>query len=235
MPAEYWSRMSNEQIREAVLMPALPSSERRRLAMKRAIAPWLPRYDDLTLFTFALAVAMLLLMDQGLRRALLRTVTDQDGSIAAALFVMVALGAVFSLFNVLFRRDKSEFERTMMLFFAILVTVLTGCSAGRPMLAGRIGLLALFPLWNIVNGFVLVVLAGLGILDDDCLTGERTNCHEILLAAIATALLVATCHYLLKLDPLTTFSIAVAYTMSLHDVIRRFFTALHVVPYKNSS
>ena len=36
-------------------------------------------------------------------------------------------------------------------------------------------------------------------------------------------LLVLACHYLFKLDSLTAFSIAVAYTMSLQNVVRRLF------------
>jgi hypothetical protein len=227
--AEHWSRMSDEEIKEAVLLPALPEVERRRLAFKRAVTPWLPRYDDLTLFTFALALVILLVTDSDLRRSLMRMVADQRVSLATAWLVIVAIGALLSLVNVFFRRDKSEFERTMMLFFAVVVTTGTGFSAGRPMLSGGYGLLGIFPLWNTVNGLLLLVLAGLGILDDDCLTGERAGCRRVLLATVAITLVVAVCHYLFKLDSLTTFSIAVAYTMSLHNAIRRLFETLCVM------
>jgi DNA-directed RNA polymerase subunit RPC12/RpoP len=227
--AEHWSRMSDEEIKEAVLLPALPAAERRRLAFKRVVAPWLPRYDDLTLFTFALALAVLLAVDSDWRQSLLRLAADQQGSLVTASCVIVAIGALFSLINVAFRRDKSEFERTMMLFFAILVTMITGVSAGRPMLSGGYGALAIFPLWNAVNGFLLLALAGLRILDDDCLTDEAAGWRQVLLATVAVTLLVAVCHYLFKLDTLTTFSIAVAYTMSLHHMIRRLFEILGVV------
>jgi len=226
--AEHWSRMSNEEIKEAVLVPALPPGEQGRLAFKRAIAPWLPRYDDLTLFAFAWALVILLVVDAGWRRLLLRTGADEWSSIGTALLVIVAIGALFSLVNVFFRRDKSEFEKTMMLFFAIMVTMGTGISAGRPLLSGGGGALAIFPLWNTVNGFLLLALAGLGVLDDDCLIGEKATWRQILLVMVAITLLIAACHYLFVLDPLTTFSIAVAYTMSLHSAIGRLFEALRV-------
>ena len=147
---------------------------------------------------------------------------------APRVLVIVAIGALFSLVNMFFRRDKSEFEKTMMLFFAIVVTMATGISAGRPMLSGGYGLLALFPLWNTINGFLLLALGGLGVLDD-CLTGQRAGRRRVLLATVAITLLVAVCHYLFKLDPLTTFSIAVAYAMSLHNASRRLWKTLRVV------
>jgi len=225
---EHWSRMSDDEIREAVLVPALPKGERRKLACKRALAPWLPRYDDLTLFAFALALVILVAVDSGLRGALLRVVTEHRVSPVIVGLGIIALGALSSLVNVFFPRDKSEFERTMMLFFAVVVTLGTGYSAGRPMLSGGYGLLAIFPVWNAVNGLLLLGLAVLGILDDDCLTGGRAGCRRIFLVAVAITLLIAACHYLLKLDPLTTFSIAVAYAMTLHSVIRRLVAALWV-------
>jgi hypothetical protein len=221
--------MSDDQIKEAVLLAALSPSERRRLALKRAVAAWLPRYDDLTLFTFALALVMLFVTDLDLQQWLVHLVVDQRNGLAIALLAIFALGALFSLVNVFFRRDKSEFERTMMLFFAVVVTTGTGFSAGRPMLSGGYGLLTVFPLWNITNGLFLLGLVGLGVLDDDCLTDVRGSGRQVLFAAAAVMLLVVICHDLLKLDPLTTFSIAVTYTMSLHNVIRRLFAALCVV------
>lgn len=186
-------------------------------------APWLPRYDDLTLFTFSLAFVMLLAVETDLRQSLTHMLLSEWKNPGMVWFAIVAGGALFSLVNVFFAREKSEFERVLMLFFAVVVTVGTGFSAGRPMLEGGYGLLAIFPLWNTLNGLLLLILAGLGLVDEDCLTGERANLRQILLATVSITLLVLACHYLFDLDSLTTFSIAVAYTMSLHNVVRRFF------------
>lgn len=136
----------------------------------------------------------------------------------------MAAGALFCLVNVFFAREKSEFEKTLMLFFAVLVTVGAGFSAGRPMMSGGFGLLTLFPLWNILNGLLLLILATFGILDEDCLTGERATVRQVLLATASITLLILACHHLWHLNPLTTFSIAVAYTMSLHNIVRRLFS-----------
>jgi len=222
--AERWDHMSNDEIREAVLVPAMPELERRRWILKRALAPWLPRYDDLTLFTFSFAFVVLFAVEGDLRRSLAETLAPNWTNPATAWFAIVALGALLCLVNVFFAREKSEFEKTLMLFFAVLVTVGAGFSAGRPMMSGGFGLLTLFPLWNILNGLILLILATFGILDEDCLTGERATVRQVLLATACITLLILACRYLWQLEPATAFSIAVVYTMSLHNIVRRFFS-----------
>lgn len=222
--AERWDHMSNDEIREAVLVPAMPELERRRWMLKRALAPWLPRYDDLTLFTFSFAFVVLFAVEGDLRRSLVEMLAPNWTNPATAWFAIVALGALLCLVNVFFAREKSEFEKTLMLFFAVWVTVGAGFSAGRPMMSGGFGLLTLFPLWNILNGLLLLILATFGILDEDCLTGERATVRQVLLATACITLLILACRYLWQLEPATAFSIAVVYTMSLHNIVRRFFS-----------
>lgn len=219
--AEYWNRLNNDEIREAVLVPAMSDFDRRTHLLKRSFAPWLPRYDDLSLFAFSLAAVMLLAVDADLRQSLVHLMSREWTNPLAAWLLLVACGGLLSLVNVLLGRERSEFERTMMLFFAVLVTVVTGFSAGRPMLSGGWTLLAIFPLWNIANGLLLLILVPLGVVDHDCLTGEKAGFRQVLLATVSITLLILACHYLFKRAPLTTFSIAVVYTMSLHNVIRR--------------
>lgn len=220
--AERWSRMSNDEIREAVLTPALPESEKRLRNLKRIFAPWLPRYDDLTLFTFSLAFLLLLAVEDDLRQAITGLLLPRGADPTATWLLLVLGGALYSLVNVFVPRKKLPFEKTPMLLFALMVTVGTGFSAGRPMLSGGYGLLALFPLWNLLNGVILLFLTVSRILDEDCLTGERATLRRIILAIVSIVLLVLICHYHYRLAAPTTFSIAVAYTMSLQNAVGRF-------------
>jgi len=220
--AEQWDRMSNEEIREAVLVPALPESEKRLRDLKRLFAPLLPRYDDLTLFTFGLALVTLLAVEGNVRQTIADALLPLRTYPVASWVLIVIGGALFSLVNVFLVREKSRFEKHLMLLFALAVTVSTGVSAGRPMLSGGYGLLTLFPLWNMVNGLLLWTMLTFKILDEDCLTGERATLRQIVLATVSVMVLVLVCHYHFRLAPMTTFSIAVAYTMSLQNAVGRF-------------
>ena len=85
------------------------------------------------------------------------------------------------------------------------------------------GLLAIFPVWNMANGLVLLLLARLGILDTDCITDERAGFWNVLIAAASITLLVLPCRYVLNLDPLITFSVATCYTISLSGIVQDLF------------
>jgi DNA-directed RNA polymerase subunit RPC12/RpoP len=216
-----WDTVSDEEIKETILYPAQPRVEPLRRAMKRAAAPLLPRYDDLTLFTMSFALGIVLLLNPSLRQSIWTALGSRD--MTAVLLGIVGLVMVFSLINVFFIRDRSDFEKVMMLFFAIVVTAVTGVAAGGVALGGGYALLAIFPAWNALHTLLLLVLAFTGILDTDCLADERIPVSRILIAAASVTVLLLMCRYIFRLDGRITYSIAVCYTMSLLSVIQDFF------------
>lgn len=153
--AAAWEHVSNQEIRDTVLYEALPRAEKLRVNLKRAFAFVLPRYDDLTLFAFGIAFVLLALLDPGLRGALAAIGTDPHTETETLLLGFAGLGLTLSLIGVVWPRDKSEFEKVMMLFFAILITIGAGVSTWRTPGAGALGWLAVFPLWNQFNAVLL--------------------------------------------------------------------------------
>ncbi|MBN2130270.1 MAG: hypothetical protein JW741_12280, partial [Sedimentisphaerales bacterium] len=222
-----WDTVSDDQIKETVLYPAQPRAQRLQRAMKRAAAPLLPRYDDLTLFTMSFALGMVLLLNPSLRRDVWTALGSDD--MTAILLGIVGLVMVFSLLNVFFVRDRSDFEKVMLLFFAIVVTAATGVAAGGVALGRGHALLAIFPAWNAVHTLFLLALASTGILDIDCLADERIPLSRILIAAASVTILLLMCQYILRLNGRITYSIAVCYTMSLLGVIQDFFARVRGV------
>lgn len=77
-----------------------------------------------------------------------------------------------------------------MLLFAVLVTGGTGLYAGWLMLDRSRGWLIIFPVWNIVNGALLLVLARLRIIDTDCIVDEKATFGQVLLTAIVVPILL---------------------------------------------
>ena len=69
---------------------------------------------------------MLIVMDSDLRWSLMHMAADREVGFATGWLAIIAIGALLSLINVFFRRDKSEFESTMMLFFSIAVAYTMG-------------------------------------------------------------------------------------------------------------
>jgi DNA-directed RNA polymerase subunit RPC12/RpoP len=216
-----WAAKSNEEIAAQLLAPAPTAEERRRQALKMLLAPLLPRYDDLTLFTLSLAFLFLLLIDETSRRDLTAALLAMHGDKAPLLFLFTAFGMVCALVGVFLRRKKSEFQKRAMLLFAAYVTAGTGIYAGWRMLDRSQIWLIVFPAWNIMDGALLLLLLYARVVDTECILDEKATFGQVVVTLLAVPILLTTCRYLFVLHWSITFSIAVAYTMSLHRILRR--------------
>jgi len=223
--AAAWEHLSNQEIRDTVLYEALPRAEKLRVNLKRAFAFVLPRYDDLTLFAFGIAFVLPVLLDPGLRGAMAAIGTDPHSETETLLLGFAGLGLTLSLIGVVWPREKSEFEKVMMLFFAILITIGAGVSTWRTPGAGALGWLAVFPIWNQFNAVLLLLLASTGILDTDCITDRRATARQIVVAVATIAVLTAVCRHFFRLHWAVTYSIAVNYTLSFLGRVQKFFDA----------
>lgn len=214
-----WEKISDEEVAE-VLLSETAIQEIGRRALKRTLAFLIPHYDNLTLFTFSLTFLFLLLISERLREDVIKVVAHGAG-IILCIALMICL--ILSFFNVLFKREKYNFEKLVMLYFAVFVTVVTGGYSGFVMLEDHKDWLVIFPIWNIVNAGVLALLFRLGVIDFDCITDEPVTFFQILFSFIMIAVLLFFCHYVFKLHWSLTYSICVCYTMSFHRAIQDVF------------
>jgi DNA-directed RNA polymerase subunit RPC12/RpoP len=226
--ADFWAAKSDQEIAESLLLPAevLTEQQRQRRAEQQLFSFLVPRYDDLTLFALGLLFVLLWLVNPDLQQDLIGLFTSpwSRGQVMVFLVVVTAAAAVglaLSLVNVFLRREKSAPEKYAMLAFAITVTAGTGLYAGGRLLNHSEGWLLVFPAWNILNA-CLLILSSLTIVDTSCITDEPASLPQLVITAICVPVLLAVCQSF-ELHWATTYSIAVAYTMSLHNGIRDVF------------
>jgi len=226
---EDWTGKSNEEIAEQLLTPKPTKEQLRREAMKMALSPLLPRYDDLTLFALSLSFLLLWLIDEGLRREWPLAVSLTLGRYSV-LMIAAGFGMACSLVNVFLAREKSRLEKRAMLWFAVCVTAVTGIYAGRLSLAESQGWLIIFPAWNVLNGALLLLLTRAGVIDTDCIVDEQATFNQILITAVVVPILLTVCLYVFELHWATTFSIAAGYTMTLHHALDHLFSKRRPAP-----
>jgi DNA-directed RNA polymerase subunit RPC12/RpoP len=227
--ASSWDQKNDREIAERLLPKAMTNQERQEQAVKKTFSFLTPRYDDLTLFALSLSFLLLWLIDADLRRDLTRVFFEGwSGDITIWLIVAV-IGMALSLINVFLGREKSDLEKSTMLIFAVVVTAGTGLYAGWIMLHQSKGWLLIFPAWNVLNAGLLLLLYRLGVVDTDCITHEPASFAQVVLTAICVPVLLGVCQYY-ELHWAVTFSIAVAYTMSLHNGIRDVFGVRRPAP-----
>jgi hypothetical protein len=213
---EYWSSKSSDEIVHMLL-----ESEEEAEATRPF---FLPRYDDLTLFTLSVTLLLLAITNRQLQDAIKSFFAS--GYHFAGFYVLLALfslGLLPSLANVFLRRQKSNFEKVFMLLFAVGATAGAGIYAGVKMFESFRGWLLIFPIWNIITGVILLLYFPAGIVTTKCITDESSSFLQLAISVAATALLLVLCNYVFKLHWVYTYSIAVCYTTSLHNVVQDFF------------
>jgi hypothetical protein len=243
--ASQWENMTNWEIASRLLSRSPKPDDREKMARRLMLSPFLPKYDDLTLFTLGAAFVLLLLID---RNAVTKPVFSQEEGIAlnvivsmirpfAGLLALAGVGMVVSLFGVFFKWQKPRIVRYAMLCFAVITTALTGMIAGYVTLRNAQvswttfppqnipkSWWMVFPAWNILNGVFLLVMLRAGVMDADCITDQKPSLWQIVLTLICISSLLAICHFGFRLHWAITYSHCVCYTMNLNHAIADVFT-----------
>jgi hypothetical protein len=213
---DYWAHKSDEEITEILLESDEEAEATRPFFM--------PRYDDLTLFTLSVTLVLLLMMNAQLRGSVVRFFASGYQHIGFyVLLALLSLALLPSLTNVFLRRDKSNLEKAAMLLFAVAITAGTGIYAGMKMFESYAGWLLIFPIWNIITGGILALYLLTGIAGTKCITDETASITQIISSVIAITALLCLCNYIFELHWVYTYSIVVCYTTSLHNALGDFF------------
>ena len=150
--ANFLEEKNNQQIANWLDSQNVNQGQRKNLAARRELSLSMARFDDLTLFSLSFAFVLLLWMNLGEMKINLTVLILLS---RFGLFLALAmLGMALSLISIFVRHEKYEFEKWLMLLFALLVTTGTGVYSGIVMLEEGISWLIIFPLWNIFNSII---------------------------------------------------------------------------------
>lgn len=183
----------------------------------------IPRYNEISLFLMSIAFVLLFFTNADLRtesHEFFFNDFDPRSYIALAFFV---LGILYSLFHVFTTLQKTDWEKTTMLFFAVIINAFSGIAAGTHMLEAVHGLLVIFPVWNIINGGLLLILYRFDFIDESSIDDDNATPLQVLLGSIIVVATFVICHYIFKLYWAFTFSICVAYASNINETLQNLF------------
>jgi hypothetical protein len=189
-------------------------------------AGWLiPVYDELSLFLTAITILLLYAVNTAMR-------VQIHGWLASnkyvCVYVIVAIflsGLVLSIYNVFTTREKTDWEKWMMLIFAVTANAVSGIVAGVFVLKNSIvrDWLLVFPIWNIINSVLLVVMLRFKILDKDSISDRDASAAEVAIGLIAVILIFIFCNFVFTLHWAITFSICTIYATSFDKALQSVF------------
>ena len=136
--------------------------------------------------------------------------------------------AAFLFLVLITPRGKIDFKKKVMLFFAVLTNAGAGIIAGVYVIrnSGVINWLLVFPIWNIVNCVLMLLMLGLRVIDEECISDRKATLVQIILGLAAVLVILLLCNYVFKLYWAITFSICIVYTTSFDRTLQSVFPGL---------
>jgi hypothetical protein len=192
-------------------------------------AGWfIPTYDELSLFLMAATLILLGATNATMREQLYKGITvfhDLRVYIVVAIFLG---GIALSLYHVFTTREKTNYEKIVMLFFAVMANAGTGIISGWYVIKNSNvhNWQLVFPIWNIINGALLLLMLRFKIIDEECISDRDANTTEVVISMAAVLIIFTICNYVFKLYWAITFSICIIYATSFDRALQSVFPNL---------
>ncbi len=194
-------------------------------------AGWfIPSYDELSLFLMSATLILLLIFNSHMRQQIYSGIIELHDLRIYLFGVIFIIGMCLSVFHIFTKRKKSDFEKDTMLFFAVVANAFTGIIAGGHVLlnSDTSNLLIVFPLWNIINGIIMLLLFRGGFINEKCIADREAAAREVILGLFSVIVIFILCDYVFKLHWAITFSICIVYTTSFDKALQSVFPGLAI-------
>jgi hypothetical protein len=186
----------------------------------------IPNYDELSLFLMAAVFVALYFTSSKLQTditAFLMRLDVWRRFIYVALFMFAMFLCLYHVFT---SRKKTEAEKGIMLLFAITVNAATGFIAGFYMLKECPGWLLVFPIWNIINSVLLIIMQYVNLFDENQISDRDATIPQVILGLVAVLIIFFLCNNTFKLHWAITYSICIIYTTSFDRGLQSVFPVM---------
>jgi len=205
--------------------------------IKESFGFLVPTYDRLSLFLMAVIWILLYIVNNQLNETIQTFLIAQHWLFRIYVLIVPAAFLIIGIYQVFIKREKSEYERDIMLWFAIVTNVFTGIVASVYIIKNTEvhNWQLIFPIWNIVNAVILYLMTVTDFIDENCIVDRQVASAQITLGMAAIVVIVLICNYVFKLHWAITFSICIIYTTSFDRGLQSVFPGLTGQKYEQSS
>ena len=187
---------------------------------------FVPQYDELALFLMSFAFILTFITHEYLRAGVFFFVFADSGLYVPLALIFFALGMAFSLYHVFTSREKTWREIKFMLFSAVIINAAGGIAVGMYFLEyPPDGLLILFPLWNIINGFLLLLMYRFDLMDDAIIADDNAAPFEVAAGLCVVLMTFAIGTFVFELYWAVIFSMCMVYATSINPLVKYFISA----------
>jgi hypothetical protein len=190
----------------------------------------IPTYDKFSLLLLALTFILLYMTTSHIRLF----IPNANETSQTETFANIAKYDLFLLFplilalKIFVKEEYTDLKKKIMVSFAILINTYSGILSGIYILSctASAGWLVIFPIWNIINCLLMLLMFFTEIIDEDCISDRKATPLRILFGFIAILTIFVLCTCVLKLYWPVTFSICTIYITSFDRALQNVFPGL---------
>jgi DNA-directed RNA polymerase subunit RPC12/RpoP len=192
----------------------------------------IPTYDSLSVFLMAITWILVLFTNPKTQNRLMNLMSYFPtqypvwNMLIACLVFFAFIGLCF--YMVLSGRDKTDIEKQIMAFFAVITTIITAYAywvylkKSNNIFDWRI----IFPIWNLINARILLQMLFTGIINEECISDRDATIKEVVIGLITVLVIFIFCNNIFELHWAITFSICIVYTTSFDRALQSIFPGL---------
>jgi hypothetical protein len=137
-------------------------------------------------------------------------------------------GFGLSLYHVFTTREKTSFEKMIMMLFAVVTNAGTGIIAGWYVIrhSSVHNWLLIFPIWNIINGVWLLLMLRFRVIDEECISDRDATMGQVIIGLAVVLIIFIFCNSVFRLHWAITFSICIIYTTSFDRALQSVFPGM---------
>lgn len=191
-----------------------------KLEIKNPIGrAFIPNYNELSLFLMSFSFVLVFVTQESLRTELHDLfVRDLDINTIVAIPLLVS-GIIYSFVSVFIDRDKSKFEKSAMLGFAILLNVYCGIEASSHIIKESNGFMLVFPIWNLSNAVLLFLLFKSNLITHENISNEKYNRFQVFFGLLIILFCFLISDKYFHFYWAVTLSMCVSYSTSINDFV----------------
>ena len=193
---------------------------------KEKVGWFIPTYDELSLFLMAITLILLCIANFPMREQIQKWMATNHYLLVYIVVAIFLCGLGLSIYHVFTTREKTYIEKWIMLLFAVLTNAGAGIISGWYVLNRIQNWQIIFPMWNIINGALLLVMLRFRIVDEECISDRDATAGEVIRGLIVVIVIFIFCNYVFKLHWAITFSICIIYATSFDKALQSVFPAL---------
>ena len=222
-----------QQAREAVALldvaTAGPQSQDDLAELWGEKPGWLiPTYDELSLFLMAATLILLYATNAPMREQIYYLMTKVHDGRVFVIAVLFLCGLCLSIYHIFTTREKTDFEKSVMLIFAVLANAGTGIVSGWYVIKNDAvhNWWIVFPIWNIVNSVLLLLMLRIRIINEKCISDRDTTMFRVVIGLASVLIIFVFCNSVFHLYWGITFSVCIVYATSFDRALQNVFPGL---------